>query len=181
MIKKILAGLLATFSMVVAFATVNINTATEAQLETLKGIGPAKAKAIIEYRQKNGPFKTLEALKDVKGVGDVTYNSIKSEISLSGATTAPAAPATKATPATPATKAVPATPATKATPAVPATPATKATPAVPASPSKAEQKKQENADAKAAKKQEKELKASEKSGKKGKKPVEEGKDKGKKS
>ena len=43
-----------------AYAAVNINTATQAELETLQGIGPAKAKAIIDHRKKNGPFKSAE-------------------------------------------------------------------------------------------------------------------------
>lgn len=90
MLRKLFATIFACFSMVCAMAAVNINTATEAQLETLKGIGPAKAKAILEHRTKNGPFKSIEALKDVKGIGEATFNSIKGEISTSGATMPPA-------------------------------------------------------------------------------------------
>lgn len=68
---------------------VNINTATNAQLETLNGIGPVKADHIIRYRLKNGPFKALEDLKKVDGVGDATFDMIKSQITLSGPTEIP--------------------------------------------------------------------------------------------
>lgn len=52
---------------------VNINTATADQLvEVLQGVGPAKAKAIVEYRETNGPFKTVDELSNVKGIGSAT-------------------------------------------------------------------------------------------------------------
>ena len=85
--KKIVALLLglglAAFN---AVADVNINTATQAQLETLKGVGPAKAKAIIDYRTKNGPFKSLAELEKVQGIGPGLFKNIKSDIKLSGET-----------------------------------------------------------------------------------------------
>lgn len=49
--------------------TVNVNTATVAELETLPGVGPALAARIIEYRRKNGPFSSLEELDEVEGIG----------------------------------------------------------------------------------------------------------------
>jgi competence protein ComEA len=58
-------------------ALVNVNTADEAQLTSLKGIGPTKAKAIIQYRQEHGPFKTVDDLKKVRGIGDKTLASLK--------------------------------------------------------------------------------------------------------
>ena len=70
----------------IAFAAVNINSATKEQLETLDGIGPVKAQAIIDYRKKNGPFKSLEDVKKVDGVGDATFDKIRKDISLSGTT-----------------------------------------------------------------------------------------------
>ncbi len=89
-----------------AFAAVNINTATEAELDKLPGIGPAKAKAIIDDRSKNGAFKSVEDIKRVKGIGDATFDKLKSEISVAGAGAAPkgeakpvAAPAPAAKPA----------------------------------------------------------------------------------
>lgn len=70
-----------------AFAVVNINSATQEQLATLDGIGPVKAQAIIDYRKKNGPFKKIEDIKKVDGIGDATYNNIKKDLVLSGTTT----------------------------------------------------------------------------------------------
>lgn len=67
---------LAVSSAVFAVQTgqpVNVNTAdAQAMADNLNGIGIRKAEAIVEYRKANGPFKTLEDLKNVKGVGDAT-------------------------------------------------------------------------------------------------------------
>lgn len=59
---------------------VNINTADETGLMTLPGIGPSKAAAIIAYREENGPFITIDALKDVTGIGDKTYEQLQDSI-----------------------------------------------------------------------------------------------------
>ena len=85
--KKILSLLvvLALFALN-AIAAVNINTANQAQLESLNGIGPVKAKAIIDYRAKNGPFKTVEDLEKVDGIGPGTLDKIKADVSVSGET-----------------------------------------------------------------------------------------------
>ena len=81
------AALLAYAGM--AIAAVNINTATKAELESLDGVGPVKAQAIIDYRTKNGNFKTLEDVKKVNGIGDATFEKMKKDISLTGATAVP--------------------------------------------------------------------------------------------
>ncbi len=61
---------------------VNINTATQTELETLTGIGPSIANRIIEYREKNGKFKSVEELKNVSGIGEAKYESIKDSVSI---------------------------------------------------------------------------------------------------
>lgn len=61
---------------------VNINTANLKTLSSLKGIGPARAKNIIDYRTKNGSFKSIEDLKKVKGIGDKIYSQILSQINV---------------------------------------------------------------------------------------------------
>ena len=87
-----------------AFAAVNINSATQEMLEALDGIGPVKAQAIIEYRKKNGPFKRLDEIKNVDGIGDATFEKIRRDIALTGTSTMPKPAATPA-PAAPAPKA----------------------------------------------------------------------------
>lgn len=59
---------------------VNINKATQTELETLTGIGPSMASKIIEYRNKNGRFDKIEDLKNVPGIGESKYESIKDSI-----------------------------------------------------------------------------------------------------
>jgi competence protein ComEA len=81
------------FSVSSALAAVNVNTATKEQLDSLKGIGPAKAQAIIDYRTKNGPFKSIDDLEKVPGIGPATLKEIRNEVSLTGSTTPPAAAA----------------------------------------------------------------------------------------
>lgn len=61
---------------------INVNTASQAELETLSGIGPTKAQAIIDYRTNNGPFLTIEDLQKVTGIGTVTFSNIKDFITV---------------------------------------------------------------------------------------------------
>ena len=60
-----------------AATVVNINTATQAQLETLPGLGAKAAERILEYRQKNGQFKKVEDLMNVKGIGEKSFLKLK--------------------------------------------------------------------------------------------------------
>ncbi len=61
---------------------VNINRATAEELETLHGIGPAKAKAIIDYREKHGPFKAIDEIKNVSGIGEKTFEKLQDSITI---------------------------------------------------------------------------------------------------
>ena len=61
-------------------SNVNINTATQTELETLPGIGPSLALKIINYRKENGKFKSIEELKSVNGIGENKYEEIKKYI-----------------------------------------------------------------------------------------------------
>lgn len=61
---------------------VNLNTATQAELETLTGVGPAKALAIIDYRETTGKFQQIEDLKNISGIGDKTFEKLKDSITV---------------------------------------------------------------------------------------------------
>jgi competence protein ComEA len=82
--KKISAVLL----LLLAFngslhAATDLNLANQAELEALSGIGPNKAKAIIEYRKKHGGFKSVDELTQVDGIGPATLKKLSKEISVS--------------------------------------------------------------------------------------------------
>jgi comEA protein len=68
---------------------VNLNTATVAQLEELPGIGPALAARIVEHRQKNGAFKSVEDVMAVKGIGEKNFAKIQGYLSVGASTAAP--------------------------------------------------------------------------------------------
>ncbi|ORU90246.1 MAG: topoisomerase [Cycloclasticus sp. symbiont of Poecilosclerida sp. M] len=81
-IAKIAALLLCMSFSFMAFA-VNVNKASADEIsEALKGIGPAKAAAIVVYREKNGPFKSLKGLINVKGIGAATIDKNRDNIQL---------------------------------------------------------------------------------------------------
>lgn len=81
--KKLLLTLCMLFFFAAsAFAAVNVNTADLKALESLPGIGAAKAQAIIDYRTQNGKFKSIDDLKKVKGISDKILEKIKAEIEL---------------------------------------------------------------------------------------------------
>ena len=71
-----------------AAASINLNTASQAQLETLPGVGASAAKRILEYRQKNGGFKKIEELMNVKGIGEKSFLKLKPFITVATATPA---------------------------------------------------------------------------------------------
>ncbi|MBM7556219.1 helix-hairpin-helix domain-containing protein [Halanaerobacter jeridensis] len=61
-------------------AKININTAKQSQLEEINGVGPATAKKIINYRQDNGRFKSIDSLTEVSGIGPKTLEKVKEKI-----------------------------------------------------------------------------------------------------
>ncbi|WP_028585963.1 ComEA family DNA-binding protein [Desulfogranum mediterraneum] len=80
--KLTLILLLVLFFAGAALAKININTASVEELESLSGIGPAKAEAVLKYRKEMGKFKTEKDLVKVKGIGDKLYQKIKDEITV---------------------------------------------------------------------------------------------------
>ena len=90
-----------------ALANVDVNAATETELTSLPGIGPAKAAAIVQHRTAHGPFKSLSDLDAVSGIGPATLANITPLVTFSGSAPAPAAtPAAGETAAPPSANAV---------------------------------------------------------------------------
>ena len=84
--KKLLLVLIALFTFSgMALAAVNLNTASKDELTSVKGIGPAKAQAILDHRKKNGSFKSVDDLKNVKGFGDKSVDAVRAELSIGAA------------------------------------------------------------------------------------------------
>lgn len=77
----LLASLL--FWSITAWGGVDLNRATQEELEGLSGIGPIKARAIINYRSKHGAFKSVEELNNVPGFGEKTVKRLAKEVSVS--------------------------------------------------------------------------------------------------
>lgn len=79
----LLAVLLSLFLHPAVAAPINVNSAdAEAISQALKGVGPAKAKAIVEYRQANGPFNSVDDLLKVKGIGPAILKKNRDDILL---------------------------------------------------------------------------------------------------
>ena len=121
----LLFGLMLALCSAVTFAqAVDINTASAEQLDkALKGIGPAKAAAIVKYRETNGPFQSVDDLTKVPGIKDKSLEKLlkdnKEILTVGGAAAVPAAPVMPAAPKAPATPVAPAIPATPPVPAAP--------------------------------------------------------------
>ncbi len=73
-----------------AVASVDVNSADEKQLRTVKGIGPVKAKALITWRSKNGSFRSLADVRKVKGFGAKTLARIGHDLTIAGRPLLPA-------------------------------------------------------------------------------------------
>ena len=82
--KKVIGSLFLVAGLLAfpALAAVDINTATQSELESVKGLGPAKAKAIIAYREAKGKFKSLDDLDNVKGFGKASIDKLKNDLSV---------------------------------------------------------------------------------------------------
>lgn len=61
---------------------VNLNSATAEQIATLPGIGPKTAELVVQYRGKNGPFKKIEEIMNVRGVGEKSFLKIKDRLTV---------------------------------------------------------------------------------------------------
>ena len=120
--RLLLACLAALCFPFAALAAVNINTADQSELETLPGIGPSKAVAIIQYRTEHGAFKSVDELDNVSGIGPSTLASIRDLVTVAGGTKAPVGsePASATSTPAPATTATTTTTTAAPPPAAPA-------------------------------------------------------------
>jgi competence protein ComEA len=81
--KGLIAALFLFFASIASAESVNINSADAQALASLKGVGPAKAAAIIAYRDANGPFSSVEELIEVRGIGEKTVEMNKQKLTVS--------------------------------------------------------------------------------------------------
>jgi competence protein ComEA len=97
--KRLALLLVLALCSTAAFAAINLNTATKEELVALPGIGPAKAQAILDYRNSHGQFKSVEEVKDVKGIGAKRFEKLKGDLTVAGTSSKPPArPAEAASP-----------------------------------------------------------------------------------
>lgn len=80
--RLILAFSILLFFVSTAFAALNINTATQEEFQALTGIGPVTAEAIIEHREQNGPFTSIEELVQVRGIGAKTLEILRDSVTV---------------------------------------------------------------------------------------------------
>lgn len=73
-----------------ADAAIDLNSATQSELEQLNGIGPTKAKAIVDYRKQHGNFKRIQELENVNGIGEATVKKLRDQIIIHRSTSKPA-------------------------------------------------------------------------------------------
>lgn len=71
-----------TASTAATTVPININTADLATIENIKGLGPTKAQAIVDYRTKNGNFQTVQDLQKVPGIGPKLFEKIQSQVTV---------------------------------------------------------------------------------------------------
>ncbi|MDP3287422.1 MAG: helix-hairpin-helix domain-containing protein [Methyloversatilis sp.] len=81
--RRLICCLLLCLAAPWVLAALDLNTATEADLDALPGVGPSRAQAIIEHRAKNGPFASVDDLRNVKGIGDKTFAELKPLLTVS--------------------------------------------------------------------------------------------------
>ena len=93
--KHYLFGALAALAAPLLLAAVNINSATAEELKALPGIGPSKAAAIVAYREQNGSFKSVDDLKNVKGIGEGILAKLREEATVGAGGAKKAQPAVK--------------------------------------------------------------------------------------
>ena len=89
--QRLLLALAFALCSSTTLAAINLNTATKDDLIALPGIGPAKAQAILDYRSAHGPFKSVEEVKDVKGIGAKRFEKLKGELKVVGVPSMPIA------------------------------------------------------------------------------------------
>lgn len=82
-LRALFFALICTFSFNVFAAGVDINTATASEIASaMKGVGDKKAQAIVAYREQNGPFKSIDQLSDVKGIGTATVDKNRDAVTV---------------------------------------------------------------------------------------------------